>query len=61
MRKNPGPVLFFGSGETLPASGKAYEFLARKIGEKPRISILETPAGFQPNSFQVAREIADFL
>ena len=61
MRNKPGPVLFFGSGETLPASGKAYEFLARKIGEKPRISILETPAGFQPNSFQVAREIADFL
>ena len=58
---NPGPIIFFGSGETLPASGKAYEFLARKIGQQPRISILETPAGFQPNSPEVAGEIADFL
>jgi len=53
--------MFFGSGETLPASGKAYEFLARKIRQQPRISILETPAGFQPNSAKVAGEIADFL
>lgn len=57
----PGPLLLFGSGETLPASGKAYEFLAKKLKSSPSISILETPAGFQLNSKKVAREVGDFL
>jgi hypothetical protein len=56
-----GPVLLFGSGETQPASGKAYERLNRLIGAPPCISILETPAGFQPNSDKVAGEVGDFL
>jgi len=57
----PGPILFFGSGETLPSSGKAYEYLARKIGSPPRISILETPAGFELNSHAVVLQIAEFI
>lgn len=56
-----GPILLFGSGETQPASGKAYERLNRLIGAPPCISILETPAGFQPNSDKVAGEVGDFL
>ena len=57
----PGPMLLFGSGETLPASGKAYEYLAKTLNSHPTISILETPAGFQLNSQRVAEEIAEFL
>lgn len=56
-----GPLLLFGSGETMPASGKAYEQLNRLIGAPPVISILETPAGFQPNSEKVAAEVGDYL
>ncbi len=56
-----GPVTLFGSGETLPASGKAYELIARSIEKSPRISIIETPAGFQPNSTYVAQKVADFI
>lgn len=57
----PGLLVLFGSGETLPSSGKAHEFVAKKIQDKPRIAILETPAGFQPNSARVARDVGDFL
>ena len=57
----PGPILLFGSGETLPSSGKAYEHLAKGLEKKPSISILETPAGFEPNSEMVANNIRDFL
>lgn len=56
-----GPILLFGSGETLPASGKAYERLNRLVGALPVISILETPAGFQSNSEKVAAEVGDYL
>ena len=57
----PGPILFFGSGETLPSSGTAYEHLAKNINGNPRISILETPAGFEPNSHKVVDKIAIFI
>lgn len=58
---HPGPILLFGSGETLASSGKAYEYLAKIIGAPLMISILETPAGFQLNSEKVARNVGDFL
>jgi cyanophycinase-like exopeptidase len=56
-------VVLFGSGETSPAIGPVYETLLRRMGRStsPRIAILETPAGFEPNSPQVAERIADFL
>ena len=57
----PGAVMLFGSGETLPASGKAYDYLAKNTSPRPVISILETPAGFQLNSARVAGEVGDFL
>jgi len=56
-----GPIILFGSGETLPASGKAYEHVARLLGSPLDISILETPAGFQPNTQIVAQKVADFI
>ena len=59
----PGPVVLFGSGETSPVSGPIYETLVRRMGRSssPRVAVLETPAGFEPNSPQVAGRIAEFL
>lgn len=56
-----GPIVLFGSGETLPASGKAYEIIAKSLGKQLQISILETPAGFQPNTEIVAKKVSDFI
>lgn len=50
-----------GSGETLASSGKAHEYVAQHSPHKPKIVILETPAGFEPNSDRVAEKIKDFL
>lgn len=57
----PGPIILFGSGETLPSSGPAYDFIARKITGSLDISFLETPAGFQNNSEIVAANVATFI
>ncbi len=56
-----GPIAFLGSGETSLAGGRIFEHLARQVGELLRIAVLETPAGFEPNSAQVAGRVADFL
>ena len=50
-----------GSGETLASSGKTHEYVAQHGPHKPKISILETPAGFEPNSDRVAGKIKEFL
>jgi cyanophycinase-like exopeptidase len=59
----PGPVALLGSGETSPVGGRLFEALAaRRGGAGPlRIAVLETPAGFEPNSAQVAGSVAEFL
>ncbi|MCA9962571.1 MAG: hypothetical protein KC443_26235 [Anaerolineales bacterium] len=57
----PGLVVLLGSGETLPSSGKIHEYVARQLPQKPHIVILETPAGFEPNSDRVAGKIKEFL
>lgn len=57
----PGFIVLLGSGETLLSSVKIHEYVARRLPEKPRIVILETPAGFEPNSDLVAGKIKDFL
>lgn len=57
----PGLVVLFGSGETAPSSGKTHEFVAQTLPPSPRIAILETPAGFEPNSDRVAGKIGDYL
>jgi hypothetical protein len=57
----PGPIAFFGSGETAPNGRKVFEALFKKIPQKPRVSLLETPAGFELNSPLVAGKIADYL
>lgn len=54
-------IAFLGSGETSLAGGRIFEHLARQINEPLRIAVLETPAGFELNSPQVAGRVADFL
>ncbi len=58
---NFGRVIFFGSGETSPTGGRVFERLAQNMPVGMRIAILETPAGFELNSAQVAGRVASFL
>lgn len=56
-----GKIALFGSGET-SASGRAiHDRLMRELPPPIVVAILETPAGFQPNSEHVAREVGDFM
>ncbi len=57
----PGPIALFGSGETSPGGRKIFDFLFQLSGSNPRIKILETPAGFELNSNQVASTVGSFI
>ena len=57
----PGPVVLFGSGETAPAGRRVHETLFQQLGSPIRVAVLETPAGFQPNSDWVAGRLAEFV
>ena len=57
----PGTIGLFGSGETTPSGRKIFAELLRGLPEQPRIAIIETPAGFELNSSQVAGRVANFL
>ncbi|HEX5810054.1 MAG TPA: hypothetical protein VFY25_15405, partial [Anaerolineales bacterium] len=56
-----GQIAFLGSGETSLAGGRIFESLARDMKEPLRIALIETPAGFELNSAQVVRRVADFM
>jgi hypothetical protein len=56
-----GQIAFLGSGETSLAGGRIFEMLARRLPQPLRIAVLETPAGFELNSEQVAGRVAEFL
>lgn len=56
-----GQVAFLGSGETSLAGGRIFESLARHIDGPVRIALMETPAGFELNSPQVAGRVGDFF
>ncbi len=53
--------MLLGSGETMPTSGKTHEFVAKRLPNNGRITILETPSGFEPNSNLVAGKIKTYL
>ena len=61
VAKSPGLIVLFGSGETSANGQKAFDWLFSQIEKPVRLAILETPAGFQPNSDIVAGQIADFV
>jgi len=56
-----GNIAFLGSGETSLAGGRIFEYLAKQLPAPLRIAVLETPAGFELNSAQVAGRVADFF
>lgn len=56
-----GRIVLFGSGETAAVASRVYQALAPTLPDQPRVAVLETPAGFQPNSAAVAGKVADFL
>ena len=56
-----GQVAFLGSGETSLSGGRIFEALAQSLPRPLKIAVLETPAGFELNSSQVAGRVADFL
>ena len=56
-----GRIAFLGSGETSLAGGRIFESLARLISDPLRVAVMETTAGFELNSFQVAGRVAEFL
>lgn len=58
---SPGPVAIFGSGEISASGRRVYDWLFRRSSQPIRVSVLETPAGFQPNSAQVAQKVGDFM
>lgn len=60
-KPQPGLIVLFGSGETSPSGRRIFDWLFRRLPQPPRVSILETPAGFEPNSDRVAGRIAEFL
>jgi hypothetical protein len=57
----PGPVALFGSGEIAPAGRRVHEMLFQQLDRPIQVAILETPAGFQPNSAWVAGRLAEFV
>lgn len=55
-------LLLFGSGEIAPTSVDIYRSTFLQLGKRDlTISLITTPAGFQPNVLSVYGEIKDFL
>ena len=61
MPDHPGLVILFGSGETSASGQKVFDWLLRRLPSPARVAIVETPAGFELNSAQVAGRIGEFL
>jgi len=55
-------LVLFGSGEIAPSSVAIYRDLFLSLHKRDlTLSLLTTPAGFQPNAFSVYSEIKDYL
>ncbi len=61
MAERTGLVALFGSGETSSSGRKVYEWVFSRLAPPIRVALLETPAGFQPNSSLVSQKVASFL
>src|SRR5215467_1966122 len=57
----PGLVVLFGSGEALPEAQPIHDFVMRRLIPPVRAAVVETPAGFELNSEQVAGRLAEYL
>lgn len=58
---SPGLVVLFGSGETSASGSKIFQALAPRLQRPLKFAVLETPAGFELNSAQVAERVAEFI
>lgn len=56
---NFGQLVLIGSGETSSYGKTLLRKVLQKTNRRHNVTILETPAGFQPNSHLVAQEIAN--
>lgn len=56
-----GKLVLFGSGETSPSGRKVHDDVLSSLKTPVRVAILETPAGFQPNSALVAGKLGEFI
>ncbi|HJX61669.1 MAG TPA: cysteinyl-tRNA synthetase, partial [Dehalococcoidia bacterium] len=56
-----GKIVLFGSGETSASGRTVHDRLMAELPPPVVVAILETPAGFQPNSEHVAREVGEFI
>jgi cyanophycinase-like exopeptidase len=61
MKVQAGPIVLMGSGETAPNAHKVYHRLFSRLKDGVRVAILETPAGFEPNSDYVAGQVGRYL
>lgn len=61
MAERTGLVALFGSGETSSSGRKVYEWVFSRLTAPIKVALLETPAGFQPNSALVSQKVASFL
>ncbi|MFH1086907.1 MAG: cysteinyl-tRNA synthetase [Chloroflexota bacterium] len=61
MQARMGPVVLFGSGEIAASAQPVYDQIMQPLRPPVRVSVLETPAGFQLNSADVAGAVADYI
>ena len=61
MQKTFGSIALLGSGETSLAGGRTFEEIAKQLTPPVHVAVLETPAGFELNSAQVAWKVGEFL
>lgn len=58
---NPGKIALISSGETTSSGGLVFDALAQGKSSPLRVVMLETPAGFEPNSERVLGKVATYL
>jgi len=61
LPKSFGQIALLGSGETSLSGGRIFETLAQRLPSPIHIALLETPAGFELNSPQIAWRVGEFL
>lgn len=56
-----GPIILLGSGEAAPSAHKIHRWALDHFDAPVPVAILETPAGFEPNSAAVAGKVGTYL
>src|SRR4051812_788845 len=56
-----GRIALFGSGETARVGRRVHEFLLAAYQKPVPVAVIETPAGFQPNTHTLAQDVKAFF